>query len=188
MYNILHYTRLSKKNNRKGIKKPAVRESSFNMTRGGGNSKREILAAPSLVVEWPPLSCWFWSIQIFGAPPNFFIAPFRVSKNFRSPPQYLHPPCHVKWTFPCGCPIPSLWWTYCGRKIVGLHLLVTRPVPKTKSETKHFIVSKLVLSKSFNLKQHFDHNLQSLRAPKLLVRAQKLQNLNCMSLWQMIPP
>ena len=35
------------------------------------------------------------SATIFSEPP------LRVSKNFRSPPQYLHPPpCHIKWTFP----------------------------------------------------------------------------------------
>ena len=59
-----------------------------------------ILGAP------PPYTGWFWSIQIFGAPsprPTIFSeSPFRVSKNFRSPPPSISsiPPCHIKWTFP----------------------------------------------------------------------------------------
>ena len=50
--------------------------------------------------------CWFWSIQIFGAPllaQQFFQSPpFGCLKIFGAPPQYLHPPppCHIKWTFP----------------------------------------------------------------------------------------
>ena len=63
------------------------------------NSKLEILAVPSLVAHFfrsPPSSCWFWSIQIFGAPlltQQFFSEPpFRVSKKFWSPTQYLHSP------------------------------------------------------------------------------------------------
>ena len=79
-----------------------IRESSFNMTGVGGwgywNSKLEILAAPPLssgsIFRSAPLSCWFWSIQIFGAPPPVIFSehPFWMSKNFRSPPQYLHLP------------------------------------------------------------------------------------------------
>ena len=50
-----------------------------------------------LKVAATPLSGWFLSIQIFGAPsplsPIFFSElPFQVSNNFRSPPRYLHPP------------------------------------------------------------------------------------------------
>ena len=53
----------------------------------------------------PSLSCWFWSKQNFRSPPPspkiFSGPPFRVSKNFQSPPQYLHPPpSHIKWAFP----------------------------------------------------------------------------------------
>ena len=72
----------------------------------------------SLVVQFfrSPPSCWFWSIQIFRAPLIFSEPPFRVSKHFRRPPQYLHspPPCHIKWTFPywgsyqASCDVTSL--------------------------------------------------------------------------------
>ena len=59
--------------------------------RGGGGGVRILKVAAT------PLSGWFLSIQIFGAPsplsPIFFSElPFQVSNNFRSPPRYLHPP------------------------------------------------------------------------------------------------
>ena len=73
------------------------------------NLKLEILAAPltnsSIYKEPSPPSCWFWSIQIFGAPspsPTIFGGCLKISAAPPPPPpQYLHPPpCHVKWTFP----------------------------------------------------------------------------------------
>ena len=80
-----------------------LRESSFNMTRGGDEDietrSLEFQQPPSIAVQFfrsppPPPSCRFWSIQIFGAPLIFSEPPFQ------SPPQYLHHPRHIKWTFP----------------------------------------------------------------------------------------
>ena len=58
-----------------------LRESSFNMTGGGGVEDIETRSLkfsqpPSLVVQFfrSPSSCWFWSIQIVGTLPNFFRA------------------------------------------------------------------------------------------------------------------
>ena len=62
--------------------------------------KREILEAPSLAVQFfsPPPPVGF-EVYRFSAPPPsptiFSEPPFRVSKNFWSPPQYLHSLCCV---------------------------------------------------------------------------------------------
>ena len=89
-----------------------IRESSLiwqGGRRGGGwrywNSKLEILAAPldsSSIFRSAPPSCWFWSIQIFGAPPpllaqQFFQSPpFGCLKIFGAPPAISSSPLPVK--------------------------------------------------------------------------------------------
>ena len=87
-----------------------IRESSFNMTRGGWrywNLKLEILAAPSLAVQFfrsPPSPVGFEVNQFWEPPLIFSESPFGFLKIFQAPLNIFIPPpptpCHIKWTFP----------------------------------------------------------------------------------------
>ena len=93
------------------------------MTRGGGgwrylNSRLEILVArPSLAAQFfrsPPSPIGFEVYKFLEPPPpNFFQSPpFGCLNIFRAPPQYLHPPCHIKWTFPRLHTFRFIFWPY----------------------------------------------------------------------------
>ena len=99
----------------------ALRESSFNMTRRGWgvggwgywNSKLEILEAPpspatQFLGACPLLLVWSMYTNFRSPPPPLIFSepPFWVSKNFQSPPQYLHPPSV---SYYLNFPLMSTW-------------------------------------------------------------------------------